>query len=122
MVAHEKRNPAQLFCAVPTQNDLALSSLLFPAQPTQKLGYPQFAEAGDVTVTGAGHFVSGGGKVGVCHAHGVHPGGLGAADGLHGVVKQGAVCGGDAQCGGDLLPAGYFFSVPSSWAKKIRSK
>ncbi len=40
MVAHEKRNPAQLFCAVPTQNDLALSSLLFPAQPTQKLGYP----------------------------------------------------------------------------------
>lgn len=41
MVAHEKRNPAQLFCAVPTQNDLALSSLLFPAQPTQKLGYPK---------------------------------------------------------------------------------
>lgn len=41
MVAHEKRNPAQLFCAVPTQNDLALSSLLFPAQPTQKLGYPR---------------------------------------------------------------------------------
>ena len=41
MVAHEKRNPAQLFCAVPTQNDLALSSLLFPAQPTQKLGYPE---------------------------------------------------------------------------------
>jgi len=41
LVAHEKRNPAQLFCAVPTQNDLALSSLLFPAQPTQKLGYPQ---------------------------------------------------------------------------------
>lgn len=40
MVAHEKRNPAQLFCAVPTQNDLALSSLIFPAQPTQKLGYP----------------------------------------------------------------------------------
>lgn len=43
MVAHEKRNPAQLFCAVPTQNDLALSSLLFPAQPTQKLGYPAFS-------------------------------------------------------------------------------
>lgn len=40
MVAHEKRNPAQLFCAVPTQNDLALSSLLFSAHPTQKLGYP----------------------------------------------------------------------------------
>ncbi len=40
MVAHEKRNPAQLFCAVPTQNDLALSSLLFSAQPTKKLGYP----------------------------------------------------------------------------------
>lgn len=40
MVAHEKRNSAQLFCAVPTRNDLALSSLLFPAQPTQKLGYP----------------------------------------------------------------------------------
>lgn len=40
MVAHEKRNPAQLFCAVPTQNDLALSSLRFPAQPTQKLEYP----------------------------------------------------------------------------------
>lgn len=43
MVAHEKRNPAQLFCAVPTRNDLALSSLLFPAQPTQKLGYPPAA-------------------------------------------------------------------------------
>lgn len=41
MVAHEKRNPAQLFCAVPTQNDLALSSLLFSAQPTKKLGYPK---------------------------------------------------------------------------------
>lgn len=41
MVAHEKRNPAQLFCAVPTQNDLALSSLRFPAQPTQKLEYPR---------------------------------------------------------------------------------
>lgn len=41
MVAHEKRNPAQLFCAVPTQNDLALSSLLFSAHPTQKLGYPR---------------------------------------------------------------------------------
>lgn len=41
MVAHEKRNPAQLFCAVPTQNDLALSSLLFSAHPTQKLGYPK---------------------------------------------------------------------------------
>ena len=40
MVAHEKRNSAQLFCAVPTRNDLALSSLLFPAQPTQKLEYP----------------------------------------------------------------------------------
>lgn len=42
MVAHEKRNSAQLFCAVPTRNDLALSSLLFPAQPTQKLEYPIF--------------------------------------------------------------------------------
>lgn len=41
MVAHEKRNPAQLFCAVPTRNDLALSSLLFSAHPTQKLGYPE---------------------------------------------------------------------------------
>lgn len=40
MVAHAKRNSAQLFCAVPTQNDLALSSLLFSAQPTRKLGYP----------------------------------------------------------------------------------
>lgn len=40
MVAHEKRNPAQLFCAVPTQNDLALSSLLFSDHPTQKLEYP----------------------------------------------------------------------------------
>ena len=40
MVAHEKRNSAQLFCAVPTRNDLSLSSLLFPAQPTQKLEYP----------------------------------------------------------------------------------
>ena len=44
MVAHEKRNPAQLFCAVPTQNDLALSSLLFSAHPTQKLGYPGFSQ------------------------------------------------------------------------------
>lgn len=43
MVAHEKRNSAQLFCAVPTQNDLALSSLLFSAHPTQKLGYPAFS-------------------------------------------------------------------------------
>ena len=42
MVAHEKRNSAQLFCAVPTRNDLALSSLIFSAQPTQKLGYPSF--------------------------------------------------------------------------------
>ena len=41
MVAHEKRNSAQLFCAVPTRNDLALSSLLFSAHPTQKLGYPR---------------------------------------------------------------------------------
>lgn len=40
MVAHEKRNSAQLFCAVPTRNDLALSSLLFPDHPTQKLEYP----------------------------------------------------------------------------------
>ena len=40
MVAHEKRNSAQLFCAVPTRNDLAFSSLLFSAHPTQKLGYP----------------------------------------------------------------------------------
>lgn len=51
MVAHEKRNPAQLFCAVPTQNDLALSSLLFSAQPTQKLGYPNC----DVTPNRAAH-------------------------------------------------------------------
>ena len=43
MVAHEKRNSAQLFCAVPTRNDLALSSLLFSAQPTQKLEYPRAA-------------------------------------------------------------------------------
>ena len=43
MVAHEKRNPAQLFCAVPTQNDLALSSLLFSDHPTQKLEYPRAA-------------------------------------------------------------------------------
>ena len=40
MVAHEKRNSGQLFCTVPTRNDLALSSLIFSAQPTQKLGYP----------------------------------------------------------------------------------
>jgi len=40
LVAHEKRNSGQLFCTVPTRNDLALSSLLFSAQPTQKLGYP----------------------------------------------------------------------------------
>ena len=39
MVAHEKRNSAQLFCAVPTRNDLALSSLIFSAQPTQKLEF-----------------------------------------------------------------------------------
>lgn len=44
MVAHEKRNSAQLFCAVPTRNDLALSSLLFSAHPTQKLGYPRPGE------------------------------------------------------------------------------
>lgn len=47
MVAHEKRNSSQLFCAVPTRNDLALSSLLFPAQPTQKLEYPEFAPQED---------------------------------------------------------------------------
>ena len=41
MVAHEKRNSGQLFCTVPTRNDLALSSLLFTAQPTKKLGYPK---------------------------------------------------------------------------------
>lgn len=40
MVAHEKRNSGQLFCTVPTRNDLTLSSLIFSAQPTQKLGYP----------------------------------------------------------------------------------
>lgn len=45
MVAHEKRNSAQLFCAVPTRNDLALSSLFFPAQPTQKLEYPGFSQS-----------------------------------------------------------------------------
>lgn len=44
MVAHEKRNPAQLFCAVPTQNDLALSSLLFSDHPTQKLEYPHLQQ------------------------------------------------------------------------------
>ena len=43
MVAHEKRNSAQLFCTVPTRNDLALSSLLFSDQPTQKLEYPRRA-------------------------------------------------------------------------------
>ena len=41
MVAHEKRNSGQLFCTVPTRNDLALSSLLFTAQPTKKMGYPR---------------------------------------------------------------------------------
>lgn len=41
MVAHEKRNSGQLFCTVPTRNDLTLSSLIFSAQPTQKLGYPR---------------------------------------------------------------------------------
>lgn len=46
MVAHEKRNPAQLFCAVPTQNDLALSSLLFSDHPTQKLEYPAARRCG----------------------------------------------------------------------------
>ena len=40
MVAHEKRNPAQLFCAVPTQNDLALSSLLFPPTPHKSWDTP----------------------------------------------------------------------------------
>ena len=45
MVAHEKRNSGQLFCTVPTRNDLALSSLLFTAQPTKKLGYPFSREA-----------------------------------------------------------------------------
>lgn len=42
MVAHEKRNSGQLFCTVPTRNDLTLSSLIFSAQPTQKLGYPVY--------------------------------------------------------------------------------
>lgn len=46
MVAHEKRNSGQLFCTVPTRNDLTLSSLIFSAQPTQKLGYPFSAERG----------------------------------------------------------------------------
>lgn len=45
MVAHEKRNSGQLFCTVPTRNDLTLSSLIFSAQPTQKLGYPPFRRA-----------------------------------------------------------------------------
>lgn len=49
MVAHEKRNPAQLFCAVPTQNDLALSSLLFSDHPTQKLEYPAGEYSRDAT-------------------------------------------------------------------------
>lgn len=46
MVAHEKRNSGQLFCTVPTRNDLALSSLLFTAQPTKKLGYPPYIRPG----------------------------------------------------------------------------
>lgn len=40
MVAHEKRNSAQLFCAVPTRNDLALSSLLFFRPTHTKVGIP----------------------------------------------------------------------------------
>lgn len=52
MVAHEKRNSAQLFCAVPTRNDLALSSLLFPAQPTQKLEYPSNVHKGHLRICG----------------------------------------------------------------------
>ena len=48
MVAHEKRNSAQLFCAVPTRNDLALSSLLFSVHPTQKLEYPGGCRTGIV--------------------------------------------------------------------------
>ena len=40
MVAYEKRNSAQLFCAVPTRNDLALSSLLFFRPTHTKVGIP----------------------------------------------------------------------------------
>lgn len=38
MVAHEKRNSAQLFCAVPTRNDLALSFLFFHRPTHRKVG------------------------------------------------------------------------------------
>lgn len=46
MVAHEKRNSAQLFCAVPTRNDLALSSLLFPPTPHKSWDTPFPQSAG----------------------------------------------------------------------------
>lgn len=52
MVAHEKRNSGQLFCTVPTRNDLTLSSLIFSAQPTQKLGYPRSLRRGAVKIRG----------------------------------------------------------------------
>lgn len=38
MVAHEKRNSAQLFWAVPTQNNLALSFLFFHRPTHRKAG------------------------------------------------------------------------------------
>lgn len=38
MVAHEKRNSAQLFWAVPTQNNLALSFLFFHRPTHRKVG------------------------------------------------------------------------------------
>lgn len=53
MVAHEKRNSGQLFCTVPTRNDLTLSSLIFSAQPTQKLGYP-IVDAADKKISPPG--------------------------------------------------------------------
>lgn len=45
MVAHEKRNSAQLFWAVPTQNNLALSFLFFHRPTHRKVGIALFRRA-----------------------------------------------------------------------------
>ena len=55
MVAHEKRNSAQLFWAVPTQNNLALSFLFFHRPTHRKVGIargngPQLRAGGERTI------------------------------------------------------------------------
>lgn len=48
MVAHEKRNSAQLFCAVPTQNNLALSFLFFHRPTHTKVGIAATRAIGEI--------------------------------------------------------------------------